>query len=108
MTPEQKDEILRLVIPVDQTVRGCGYFNGKKQYAYEDMNDKAWEGLKRYLTSITEPEDGLLEGESIRCNIDPLPIKNNFKGFGCIIMENQKSSPPEFSKLVNDHFWELS
>ena len=83
MTPEQKVKIHELVYRINETAIDCGYYSKEAvQKTYQPKNDKAWEDFKAFLDSIPMPEDGLLEGESIRCNIDPLPLKNNFKGFG--------------------------
>ena len=121
MTPEQKEEVLALVQYIDTTASNKGFYtNTKFVDSRIKENKNAWRKLKAYLESITEPDDGLLEGESIRCNPDPddsrmlndqtkdqitsvmlqhgtpeqqeaalayiqndpIPPKNNFKGFG--------------------------
>jgi len=64
MTPEQKAKIISYATHIDGTALELG-----RETCFKNRvrNNEAWQELVEYLLSITTDEDGLLEGESIRC-----------------------------------------
>ena len=84
MTPEQREKTISYASRIHRTAMDLGNL---PSFRTRNRDQKAWKEFVNYLDSITEPEDGLLEGESIRCNIKRAEIND--------------------SKLVDTHFWEL-